>query len=250
MSNNKHINIEYIDDINLELVNNLLPWQTYTVDASGRKFGKSVSEIKRNTPQEIPDRRIVELANRTNLHGARVLEIGCLEGIHTVALCTYGAEVTAVDSRIENVLKTVVRLWGYSCRANVSLCNVEVESQLAALGDFDVIVHIGVLYHLVNPVLHLKQIFNKVKKTLVLDTHFATDQMAVSRYVEDGVDYSYMHFIEGGRDAIYAGMYDHAKWLRLETLTDLIKQAGFREIDVFEVRNERNGPRVLIYANR
>jgi tRNA (mo5U34)-methyltransferase len=45
-------------------------------------------------------------------------------------------------------------------------------------------------------------------------------------------------------------MADHAKWLREEDLVGLLHQEGFHNIDVAERRQERNGPRVLIFASR
>ena len=45
-------------------------------------------------------------------------------------------------------------------------------------------------------------------------------------------------------------MYGHAKWIVLEDLVSLLKRLGFHNVDVAEQRDERNGPRVLIYANR
>ena len=36
-------------------------------------------------------------------------EVGCFEGIHTIALCQLGAEVVAVDARIENTVKRIAR---------------------------------------------------------------------------------------------------------------------------------------------
>jgi len=45
-------------------------------------------------------------------------------------------------------------------------------------------------------------------------------------------------------------MYDHSKWLRLEDIMNVLRIAGFRNVNVIEERQERNGPRVLLMAER
>ncbi len=101
--------LDLLKDEELQRLNDLLPWSCFVLDAQGRAFGKAWSAKKRAQPQEIPDHRIVELNRRFPLETRDVLEIGCYEGIHTVALARLARRVMAVDSRIENVVKTIVR---------------------------------------------------------------------------------------------------------------------------------------------
>lgn len=242
--------VDGLSDEDLARLNRLLPWQCFTLDARGRRFGRPASLIKRHRAQTIPDRRIVELDRRFRLAGLDVLEVGCFEGIHTAALVDLGARVTAVDARIENVIKTLVRLWAFGLTARVARCDVEVRAELEALPVVDVLHHCGVLYHLVDPVTHLRVLLPRVRRGVLLDTHYAEQGEATARYSVAGVEYAYRHYREGGRRSAFAGMYDHAKWLTLETLTALLQVAGFAEVEVAERRAERNGPRALIYAQR
>jgi hypothetical protein len=41
-----------------------------------------------------------------------------------------------------------------------------------------------------------------------------------------------------------------ARWLPLDDLTAVLRHAGFVDVDVVEERGERNGPRVLLFAQR
>lgn len=84
----------------------------------------------------------------------------------------------------------------------------------------------------------------------MLDTHYARDDEATESYQVGGVSYRYKHYREGGREEAFAGMYDHAKWLPLETLVSILKANGFSNVDVAELRDERNGARALIFADR
>lgn len=242
--------VDYLSDTDLERLNDMLSWQCFTLDSNGRRFGKQASPSKRNLPQVIPDHRISELNRRFPLRGLSVLEVGCFEGVHTIALAGYGAKVIGIDSRIENVVKTMVRTLSFGFEATVFKCDVEQETEFAKLAQVDITHHMGVLYHLADPVTHLQKLLACTRKALMLDTHYARAEEADKVYEVDGVTYPYKHYREGGREVAFAGMYDHAKWLRLDTLVSLLKVNGFVNVDVAELRDERNGARVLIFADR
>ncbi len=244
---------KYVDDLSeadLSRLNDLLPWQCFTLDSHGRRFGKQASSKKRNLPQAIPDHRITELNRRFPLGGLSVLEVGCFEGVHTIALAGYGAKVVGIDSRIENVAKTMVRTWSFGFEATVFKCDVEQEVDFAKVPEVDITHHMGVLYHLVDPVTHLQKLAMRTRKAIMLDTHYAREEEAVKSYEVGGVSYRYKHYREGGREEAFAGMYDHAKWLPLDTLVSILKAVGFPNVDVAELRDERNGARALIFADR
>ncbi len=242
--------VDHLSDADLSRLNDMLPWQCFTLDSNGRRFGKQASATKRNLPQEIPDRRITELNKRFPLQGLSVLEVGCFEGVHTIALAAYGAKVTGIDSRIENVTKTMVRTWSFGFEVTAFKCDVEQETDFSKVPEVDITHHMGVLYHLVDPVTHMIKLASRTRKAIMLDTHYAREEEATETYQVDGVSYRYKHFREGGREEAFAGMYDHAKWLPLNTLVDILKQCGFANVDVAELRDERNGARTLIYASR
>jgi tRNA (mo5U34)-methyltransferase len=242
--------IENLSNDDLELLNKLLPWQCFTYDSRGRQFGQPAAKHKRATPQRIPDPRIVELNRRVPLKDRQVLEIGCFEGIHTIALAQTGAQVTAIDSRIENVVKTIVRTWSFGHLVRAYKVDVEDLADEALVEPCDVVHHCGVLYHLVDPVGHLKRLLPKTRQAIMLDTHFARDDMCNEAYEVDGQNYSFWSYKEGGRSNAFAGMYDHAKWLRLDDIKGLLSAEGFSSVDVSQIREERNGPRCLIYATR
>lgn len=234
----------------LDRLNNLLPWSCFILDPKGRPFGKPWSATKRSVPQEIPDYRIVELHRRFPLGERDVLEIGCYEGIHTVALAKLARRVMAADSRIENVVKTIVRCAILGETPVVFPWNVE--EGLSAHVDLscDVLHHVGVLYHLVDPVRHLREVLPHVRQAVMLDTHVAPDNARLDRYQSNGQSFTYMKYKEGGREEPFAGMADHAKWLCEGDLVGILRDAGFSNIDIAERRDERNGPRVLLYASR
>jgi tRNA (mo5U34)-methyltransferase len=242
--------IEYLSDDDLSRLNSLLPWKCFTADSEGRRFGNPAWKGKRNAPQVIPDLRILWLDSLFNLSDKSVLEFGCFEGIHTIALAQRAAKVYAIDSRIENVVKTIVRanLLGFS--PTVSVCDLEQEKDVDRLPVIDVLHHVGVLYHLKDPVNHLIKVGALARQGILLDTHYATNDMANLTLIADQREYRYYHYKENGRDEVFSGMYDHAKWLLLDDIKKILMDIGFSDIRVYKDAQQRNGPRVTLCAAR
>jgi tRNA (mo5U34)-methyltransferase len=242
--------IDRLRDDDLQQLNSLLKWNCYTVDSLGRRFGDCARAGKRELPQPIPDRRIALFDQASGLAGRSVLEVGCFEGVHTIGLAQAGARVTAVDARMENVVKTMLRCQFYGVVPDVRRCDVEVQAELDSLPEVDLLHHVGVLYHLVDPVRHLQALAPKVRRGLMLDTHVATAATARHTLLSGGRSWPCQRYAEGGVGEVFSGMYDHAAWMVLEDLLQLLVELGFSQTRVHEHRDERNGPRVLIFANR
>ena len=242
--------VDSLSDEELAELNQLLNWKCFVVDGNGRQFGGAASATKRQVPQIIPDRRIMMMNEVFDLSDKHVLEIGCFEGVHTIGLSMYAKAVTAFDSRIENVVKTIVRcsLFGYS--PTVFQYDTEKPVSNPDWLTADVMHHVGVLYHLKDPVQHLLSLGTYIGQGIMLDTHYALDQEATEEYIVDGQTYAYKHYTEGGYRDPFSGMYDFARWLRLDDIAEVLTVAGFPKIDIVEKRNERNGPRVLLMAKR
>jgi tRNA (mo5U34)-methyltransferase len=198
----------------------------------------------------MPDRRIDLLDSRYGLGGRRVLEVGCFEGLHTVALCEKGAVVTAVDARVDNVVKTLVRLGFFGYHARVLVVDVEAPGFTELIGAVDWVHHVGVLYHLKDPVSHIDSLGSLVSEGIMLDTHFALPEQITGTYTVGDRVYPYRRVEEFGKNDVFSGMYDHSKWLLLEDIVSRLGSAGFRAAQIEEIRNERNGPRALIFARR
>jgi hypothetical protein len=125
--------VEALGADDLRRLNEMLPWMCFTADTQGRRFGNAAWKGKREAPQTVPDRRIVKMDEAFGLKGKTVLEVGCFEGVHTIALARLGAEVTAIDSRIENVVKTLVRCNLFGHKPTSFVCDVEKADDMARL---------------------------------------------------------------------------------------------------------------------
>jgi hypothetical protein len=198
----------------------------------------------------VPDPRIMALNERHDLGNKHCVEVGCFEGVHTTGLCSFGGRVSAVDSRMENVVKTIVRcaMFGYS--PAVFVCDLEEEAGCRRLPQADVLHHVGVLYHLTDPVGHLHSVVPVVKEGIMLDTHYAEEHELHATYRVGSKEYRYKYYREGGKAEVFSGMRDHAKWLRLADIIAVLEELGFGDVDVASRQPSRNGPRALIYARR
>lgn len=242
--------LDRLSDDDLHQLNSLLKWNCFTVDSHGRRFGDCARAGKRETPETIPDRRIGLFDQKFGLRGKQVLEVGCFEGVHTIGLAQTGAQVTAVDARMENVVKAMLRCQFYGAAPDIRRCDVEIETELQLLPEVDLLHHVGVLYHLVDPVRHLRALAPKVRVGLMLDTHVATPESAKDVLNTGGLQLRCQRYAEGGVREVFSGMYDHAAWLVLDDLLNLLVELGFKHTRVHEQRAERNGPRVLVFASR
>jgi 2-polyprenyl-3-methyl-5-hydroxy-6-metoxy-1,4-benzoquinol methylase len=79
------------------------------------------------------------------LHGARVLEIGCGMGLHTQTMAAAGADVTAIDLTSTAIEATRRRLALGGLRAQVLQC--DAENLPFATGAFDFVWSWGVIHH-------------------------------------------------------------------------------------------------------
>lgn len=242
--------IENLPADELARLNKLLPWRCFVLDGHGRQFGRRASRMKRTAPQPIPDRRIELLDSRFGLSDKAVLELGCFEGIHTIALARRARSVLAVDSRIEHVVKTMVRCAFFGVHPTVVRWNVEEPPPQGIDPACDILHHVGVLYHLLDPVRHLRAILPHVRKGLMLDTHVAPEGRRLDHYDSGGQRFACYTFRESGRAEAFSGVYGKSRWLTLDDLLSILTECGFGDVEVVETRAKKLSPRVLILARR
>jgi tRNA (mo5U34)-methyltransferase len=242
--------VESLTDAQLDELNSLLHWNCFVADSKGRRFGAPTKKGKRDTPEPIPDPRLALLVERFGLADKSVLEVGCFEGIHTIGLCRTAARVTAIDARVENVVKTIVRCALFGARPSVFVHDVEQTAPPPQPLDCDVAHHVGVLYHLRDPVGHLARLGPLVRLGMMVDTHYAEPDQATKEHESSGRRFRHFEFEEGGHENVFAGVYDHAKWLTLDGLREALGLAGFPKVEIVRTDVSRNGPRVLLFATR
>lgn len=174
-----------------------------------------------------------------------VLELGCLEGGHTLALAKRSIHVVGIDSRAVNLDKArwVQQL---TQRENVTFLEANLEDfDLESLGSFDVIFNVGLLYHLPEPWELLRRI-RKVSEHMFLWTHVAPDEMAG---VERG-GYWGMTYQEHGLEDPLSGMSRDSFWPTVDELVRILADAGYtRNQLITDDQSHPHGPAVLMHCH-
>lgn len=227
--------------------NEMLPWFAGTALPDGRVLGNiGTRDNKRDSLQAVPDKRIVRLHKELDLSNKSVFELGCFEGIHTLGLRMFSPDVTAIDIRPVNVLKTLARLSAYGTSAKVF--QFDVEEIQPDFPHFDVVFHCGVLYHLEDPVTHLERLLPHCN-SIYLDTHISSVAAAVDKFEVGGRTYLGHDHHEGGWEDPFSGRGRGAFWMQLSDIEALLVRHGFTST-LWSERDERNGPRIGLLARR
>jgi SAM-dependent methyltransferase len=150
-----------------------------------------------------------ELGVHQSLVGLRALDIGALDGPFTFELERRGAQVTALDIQDPNltVFNAVKEI--KSSSANYVRGGV-YEASPEALGVYDIVLFVGVYYHLKNPVLALQRIRSLLtdKGVLFIEGASATDYLAEQLSNELGLPNSRMRTIREILDRLPLSYFD------------------------------------------
>lgn len=215
---------------------------------NGSKFDWKAAAIEQATTMlggriEFPvDRRLAFLLDNFPCKDMRAVEFGCWHGWHTAALAKKFQKVTAIDVRPDNISKTLLRL------NMLGINNVDVK--LADVNEFefetDVLVHVGVLYHLFSPVAHLNKVLPHCK-VLCLDTHINRPGLKSAVEVYDGVTYRGGIYNEHGWKDPLSGTEVTSLWLEEEDLRKVLDLNGFGIINEFH-HEVQTGKRLSVVA--
>ncbi len=137
----------------------------------GREGGPGVPQAGEANGVKV--RRVMQLVRdlaRRPFADLRILDLGCGEGVYTIEMGLAGAQVLAIDARRERMDE------GAACAARHGLGNVRFAQEdvrrvtRATHGEFDVVLLLGLLYHLDAPLAVLKSLFDLCANLLVVDT--------------------------------------------------------------------------------
>ncbi len=128
-----------------------------------------------------------------DLTGRSVLDIGAWDGFFSFECERRGASrVVALDGGVWKVPQIGQRGFRYAHQALNSkvedVCLEVVDLQPESLGTFDLVLFLGVLYHLPHPLLSLLRVASVASNQLILETHvdlLHIDQPAIAFYPED-----------------------------------------------------------------
>jgi 2-polyprenyl-3-methyl-5-hydroxy-6-metoxy-1,4-benzoquinol methylase len=143
---------------------------TYTYNQDHPRFKEHL--VRRGVRLQRILQIISDITNQP-LNNLRVLDLACLEGLYGIELARHGAEVIGIEGREANVVKArfakdVLDL------DNITFMQDDVRNLgVEKYGRFDVVLCIGILYHLDAPdVFHFVERMSEVcKRVTIIDTH-------------------------------------------------------------------------------
>lgn len=183
--------------------------------------------------------QVLQLAFQGDRTGLKLVDVGCLEGGYSVGFARMGFDVLGLEVRDYHFKRCeyVRRKLGLS---NLRFVHDDVMN-VDKHGDFDAAFCSGILHHLDTPVEFLTRLAAKVKKLLVIDTHFSVAEPSKCKVrlgeldLHEGVEGRWFNgAAEAGRDdkrkSQSAKKYTSAFWIRREQLLELLYVLGFQTV--------------------
>ena len=164
-------NIEWTRDKIIEVRDLLAPWN-HNISLP---YGIYTAACEHYYPAHREIMRVVRDRLGCDWSGRRIVDIGCLEGYFSIECALQGAQVLGIDGKLLNFKK---------CEFVRSVLEVErvafnlgdaMKVTRELVGEFDVVLALGLLYHLADPYTFLFNMAELCTHFIVIDTHIALE---------------------------------------------------------------------------
>jgi SAM-dependent methyltransferase len=214
------------------------PWTAHNVRLADGVY--TISEFPAG--DEVKLRRVTQVVSDLlggRFEGARILDLACLEGMYALELARRGADVVAIEGREANLEKARFAARALDLdRIDFRLGDVRDLSR-ERHGEFDVVLCLGILYHLDAPDLFpfADRLAEVCRRALVIDT--AVADRARETYEHDGATYSGRRLVEHAPDsteeeraaAVWSSLDNLSAFaLTRPSLQSVLARAGFTSV--------------------
>ncbi|MBO9997490.1 MAG: methyltransferase domain-containing protein [Cyanobacteria bacterium SID2] len=159
----------------------------------------------------------------------RVLDLACLEGLYGLELAMQGATVLGIEGRDSNLAKAQFAREVLELENIEFVCDDVRNLSPQKYGTFDVVLCIGIFYHLDAPDVFrfAENIAEVCTRLAILDTHVSST--AEKTYLYQGREYAGKSYTE---DHTAWGSIDNEEstWLTRASLYDLLGEVGFSSV--------------------
>jgi tRNA (mo5U34)-methyltransferase len=186
------------------------------------------SLVKGVNTLEALKQRLARFPIPDDLTGKRALDIGCWDGWFTFELERRGAEVVAIDRWDNPRFRDMYEILG--SRADYRQMNV-YDLDPAKIGQFDIVLFLGVLYHLKHPLLALERVCS------VTRDFAAVESFALSERFQPGIgieQHSMMRYFEREE---FGGQLDNWWAPTPRCLVEMCRTAGFARAELIAVHD-------------
>ena len=191
--------------------------------------------------------RALTFVYRGQLAGLRVADLGCLEGGFALAMAQHGMSVLGIEARQMNLNKALLLKEHFDLpQLEFQLDDVKNFTR-ERFGEFDVVLALGILYHLNDPVGWLHQVSQATRRILIVESHYAPADEGALKLLDPALrhlgplvqvtnnDFNYegRWFFEfdanADREVMPWASYSNNQsfWLTKESLLQSISRAGF-----------------------
>ncbi len=184
------------------------------------------------TPGAVMDniKTLEKLELPKDLRGKKVLDIGAWDGFYSFECEKRGANVVAIDNyyrmeRSEERVHGSLKNTGFNVVKEILNSRVDYRDldvydiSKDRIGSFDIVLFLGVLYHLKYPLLALEKIFEVCKDMVVIETSFCRTLARAP----------FLYYVEGE-----SLNNDPTNWFipNIKCLEGMLSDVGFRKIEV------------------
>jgi len=190
--------------------------------------------------------RALSFIYRGHLAGLRLMDLGSLEGGFALAMAQYGMDVTAIEARWKNLDKCLL-LQEHFGLANLKFLQDDVKNfRIQKFGAFDVVLALGIFYHLDQPLAWLRHVAEATRCLLIVDSHYAPSDEASLKQIDPRLALSPLEEMRDGEevyegrwffeyddksnreDQLWASYSNYSSfWLTKESLLRALVRAGF-----------------------
>lgn len=218
----------------------LEPW-FHRIDLGDGLYTKTESVMGEPVDHPLGPWQTIQALLPSDLRDKTLLDVGCNAGFYSFEAKRRGASrVLGVDGQRQHVrqglfVRKVLDLDVEFRRLNV------YELHPRTVGQFDITLALGLLYHLKHPILALENLYQVTKELLIIETAIMPPERTAESFVHPlGEKQMLLHtlgFVENPADA----KEQVFNWFLpgVAALKAMLRTTGFDEVDVVEVKNER-----------
>jgi len=218
----------------------LEPW-FHRIDLGDGLYTKTESVMGEPVDHPFGPWQTIQKLLPRDLSDKTLLDVGCNAGFYAFEANRRGAKrVLGVDGQRQHVrqglfVRKVLGLDVEFRRLNVYELNTRT------VGQFDITLALGLLYHLKHPILALENLYQVTKELLIIETAIMPPERTPESFVHPlGEKQMLLHtlaLVENPSDA----KEQVFNWFLpgVDALKAMLRATGFDELDVVEVKNER-----------
>jgi tRNA (mo5U34)-methyltransferase len=227
------------DEILSEL-KRLQPW-FHRIDLGDGLYTKTESVMGEPIDHPLGPWQTIQKLLPSDLTGKTLLDVGCNAGFYAFEAKRRGAKrVLGVDGQRQHVRQGLFVRKMLGLDVEFRRFNV-YELSPRTVGQFDITLALGLLYHLKHPILALENLYQVTKELLIIETAIMPPERTPESFVHPlGEKQMLLHTLAlvenpaGAKEQVF-------NWFLpgIEALKALLRATGFDEVEVVEAKDER-----------